>query len=121
MLDAPDNTLVFANFVDFDSSFGHRRDAEGYGKALEDFDARLPEILANVKDGDLVLITADHGNDPTWEGTDHTREKIPVLFFGSNVQNKQLAPMKTFADIGQTIASFMNIELTETGTKADLF
>ena len=74
-----------------------------------------------MKDGDLVLITADHGNDPTWEGTDHTREKIPVLFFGSNVPNKQLAPMQTFADIGQTIASFMNIEPTETGTKADLF
>jgi phosphopentomutase len=113
--------LVFANFVDFDSSFGHRRDVEGYGKALEYFDSRLPEILANVKDGDLVLITADHGNDPTWEGTDHTREKIPVLFFGSDVQNKELTPMKTFADIGQTIASFMNIEPTETGTKADLF
>jgi phosphopentomutase len=114
-------TLVFANFVDFDSSFGHRRDVEGYGKALEHFDSRLPEILAHIKEDDLVLITADHGNDPTWEGTDHTREKIPVLFFGGKVANKQLAPMKTFADLGQTIATYMNIEPTETGTKVDLF
>ena len=121
ILDAPDNTLVFANFVDFDSSFGHRRDVEGYGKALEHFDSRLPEILELFQAEDLVLITADHGNDPSWEGTDHTREKVPVLFFGGNVKNKELAPMQTFADMGQTIASFMNIEPTETGTKADLF
>jgi len=121
ILDAPDSTLVFANFVDFDSSFGHRRDVEGYGKALEHFDSRLPEILELFQAEDLILITADHGNDPTWEGTDHTREKVPVLFFGGNVKNKQLAPMQTFADMGQTIASFMNIEPTETGTKADLF
>ena len=121
ILDAPDNTLVFANFVDFDSSFGHRRDVEGYGKALEHFDSRLPEILELFQAEDLVLITADHGNDPTWEGTDHTREKVPVLFFGGNVKNRELAPMRTFADMGQTIASFMNIEPTETGTKADLF
>ncbi|MBO5403875.1 MAG: phosphopentomutase [Phascolarctobacterium sp.] len=119
--DAPDNTLVFANFVDFDSSFGHRRDVEGYGKALEHFDSRLPEILELFQAEDLILITADHGNDPTWEGTDHTREKVPVLFFGGNVKDKELAPMQTFADMGQTIASFMNIEPTETGTKADLF
>ena len=113
-------TLWFANFVDFDSSF------------VIDVTLKVTEKrwnisiiacrnLANVKDGDLVLVTADHGNDPTWEGSDHTREKIPVLFFGSDVQNKELAPMKTFADIGQTIASFMNIEPTETGTKAYLF
>lgn len=121
MVDAPANSLVFANFVDFDSSYGHRRDVEGYGKALEHFDQRLPEFLACVKEDDLVLITADHGNDPTWEGTDHTREKIPVLFFGSKVANKQLTPMKTFADIGQTIAAYLQIEPTITGTKADLF
>ena len=94
---------------------------EGYGKALEHFDSRLPEILELFQAEDLVLITADHGNDPTWEGTDHTREKVPVLFFGGNVKNKELAPMRIFADMGQTIASFMKIEPTETGTKADLF
>jgi len=121
MLDAPKDTLVFANLVDFDSSYGHRRDVEGYGKALEHFDSRLSELLACVKEDDLVLITADHGNDPTWEGTDHTREKVPVLFVGSMVKNKELIPMTTFADMGQTIASFMGIEPTETGTKADLF
>ena len=121
ILDAPSNTLVFANFVDFDSSFGHRRDPEGYGKALEYFDSRLPELLACVQEDDLVLITADHGNDPTWEGTDHTREKIPVLFSGSRVASKQLAPMSTFADIGQTIAAYMQVEPTLTGTKANLF
>lgn len=121
ILDAPSNTLVFANFVDFDSSFGHRRDPEGYGKALEYFDSRLPELLALVQEEDLVLITADHGNDPTWEGTDHTREKIPVLFSGSRVASKQLTPMSTFADIGQTIAAYMQVEPTLTGTKANLF
>lgn len=121
MVDAPDKTLVFANFVDFDSSYGHRRDPEGYGKALEYFDSRLPELLSLVKEDDLVLITADHGNDPTWEGTDHTREKIPVLFHGSRVANKQLAPMETFADIGQTIAAYLQVEPTVTGKKADLF
>lgn len=119
--DAPDNTLIFTNFVDFDSSYGHRRDPKGYGEALEYFDRRLPEILTLVKEDDLVLITADHGNDPTWKGSDHTREKIPVLFFGSRVANKQLPPMQTFADIGQTIAAYMQVEPTVTGTKVDLF
>lgn len=78
--DAPDQTLVFTNFVDFDSSYGHRRDPKGYGEALEYFDSRLPEILSLLKEDDLVLITADHGNDPTWSGTDHTRERTPILF-----------------------------------------
>lgn len=119
--EAPDNSIVFTNFVDFDSSFGHRRDVKGYGEALEKFDQRLPEILALLKKDDLLLVTADHGNDPTWSGTDHTREKIPVLFYGSKVVSKELTPMKTFADIGQTIADYMKIEAAETGVKADLF
>lgn len=78
--EAPDNSLVFVNFVDFDSSFGHRRDVEGYGEGLEYFDDRLPELLRLLKQDDLLLVTADHGCDPTWSGSDHTREKIPVLF-----------------------------------------
>ncbi|MDO4179494.1 MAG: phosphopentomutase [Phascolarctobacterium sp.] len=119
--DAPDNTIVFTNFVDFDSSYGHRRDIQGYGDALEYFDGRLPEILSLLKEDDLCLITADHGNDPSWTGTDHTREKIPVLFFGAGVKKQELKPMSTFADIGATIASFMGIEPTFTGTKVDLF
>ena len=119
--DAPDNTIVFTNFVDFDSSYGHRRDIQGYGEALEYFDSRLPEITALLRPDDLLLMTADHGNDPSWSGTDHTREKIPVLFSGAGIDCKQLAPMQTFADIGQTIADYMKIEPTLTGTKADLF
>lgn len=116
--DAPDNTIVFTNFVDFDSSFGHRRDVQGYGEALEFFDSRLPEITALLKSDDLLLITADHGNDPSWTGTDHTREKIPVLFSGADVKKAQLKPMATFADIGRTIADYMGIEPTFTGMPA---
>lgn len=118
--DAPDNTLVFTNFVDFDSSYGHRRNPLGYAEALEYFDQRLPEMLRLFKTDDLGLITADHGNDPTWSGSDHTREKIPVLFFGGKVVKKQLAPMETFADIGQTIAAYLGTEPAETGTKAEI-
>ena len=116
--DAPDNTIVFTNFVDFDSSFGHRRDIKGYGEALEYFDSRLLEITALLKSDDLLLITADHGNDPAWTGTDHTREKIPVLFSGADVKLAQLEPMATFADIGRTIADYMGIEATFTGLPA---
>ena len=116
--DAPDNSIVWTNFVDFDSSYGHRRDIPGYGNALEYFDSRLPEILALCKPDDLVLLTADHGNDPSWTGTDHTREKIPVLFSGAGLGCGKLQPMTTFADIGATIAAYMGIETTTTGTKA---
>ena len=116
--DAPDNTIVFTNFVDFDSSFGHRRDIQGYGEALEYFDRRLPEITALLKADDLLLITADHGNDPAWSGTDHTREKIPVLFSGADVKVAQLEPMATFADIGRTIADYMGLEPTFAGIPA---
>lgn len=116
--DAPDNSIVWTNFVDFDSSYGHRRDIPGYGNALEYFDSRLPEILALCKPDDLVLLTADHGNDPSWTGTDHTREKIPVLFSGAGLGCGKLQPMETFADIGATIAAYMGIEATTTGTKA---
>ncbi len=119
--EAPDNTLVFTNFVDFDSSYGHRRDVQGYGEALEYFDGRLPEILALFRKDDLGLITADHGNDPVWTGSDHTREKIPVLFFGAGVACRHLPPLETFADIGQTIAAYMGTEQTFSGTAVNLF
>lgn len=118
---APDNSIVFTNFVDFDSSYGHRRNIRGYGEALEYFDKRLPEITSLFKKDDLCLITADHGNDPSWTGTDHTREKIPVLFFGAGLAAKELAPMPTFADIGATIAAYMGIGPAFTGTAARLF
>lgn len=116
--DAPDRSIVFTNFVDFDSSFGHRRDCRGYGEALEYFDKRLPEITGLLKSDDLLLITADHGNDPSWSGTDHTREKIPVLFSGADVKIAQLEPMDSFADIGQTIANYMGIEPIGAGVPA---
>ncbi|EJX02415.1 phosphopentomutase [gut metagenome] len=116
IIDAPDNTLVFTNFVDFDSSYGHRRDTKGYGEALEYFDGRLPEILALLQKDDLVLITADHGNDPTWTGTDHTRERTPILFFGAGVPKKELEPLHTFADLGQTIAQYMGTKAVPTGS-----
>lgn len=116
--DAPDNSIVFTNFVDFDSSYGHRRDIKGYGEALEYFDSRLPEITSLLQSDDLLLITADHGNDPSWSGTDHTREKIPVLVSGADIKMAQLEPMDTFADIGRTIADYMGITPTFTGTGA---
>jgi phosphopentomutase len=116
--DAPERTIVFTNFVDFDSSYGHRRDIKGYGEALEYFDSRLPEITDLLEPDDLLVITADHGNDPSWTGSDHTREHIPVLMVGGDVKKAQLEPMLTFADIGQTIASYMGIEPTFTGTPA---
>lgn len=107
--DAPDNTLVFANFVDFDSSYGHRRDPQGYGEALESVDEKLPQILEMLKEDDLLLVTADHGCDPSWHGSDHTREHVPVLFYGKNIGGGQLRKMETFADIGQTIAKYLGL------------
>ena len=118
--EAPADSLVFTNFVDFDSSYGHRRDIKRYGEALEYFDSRLPEITSLLQPEDLLLITADHGNDPSWTGTDHTREHIPVLFSGAGIACRQLTPMQTFADIGATIAQFMGVEKTFTGTAVKL-
>ncbi len=102
---APDGSLVFVNFVDFDSAYGHRRDVAGYAAALEAFDARLPAFEARLGPGDLALITADHGCDPTWAGTDHTREHVPVLWFGPRVQPRDLGRRRSFADMGQTLAA----------------
>ncbi|WP_028116376.1 phosphopentomutase [Ferrimonas senticii] len=106
---APDNSLVFTNFVDFDSSFGHRRDIAGYAAALEYFDGRLPEIIAKLQADDVVIITADHGCDPTWTGTDHTREHVPVIAFGPKVKAGSLGKRDTFADIGQSLASHLGL------------
>jgi phosphopentomutase len=101
---AADRALVFANFVDFDMLYGHRRDVVGYAAALEAFDRRLPELEARLRPGDLVLATADHGCDPTCPGTDHTREHVPVLFFGLEVPAGPIGKRLSFADMGQTIA-----------------
>ncbi len=109
MKDAPDGSLVFTNFVDFDSSYGHRRDVAGYAHALEQFDARLSELNNQLQPDDLVIIAADHGCDPTFPGSDHTREHIPVLVFGPSIGGKFIGRRDTFADIGQSIAEFLKI------------
>ncbi len=106
---APEGSLVFTNFVDFDSSYGHRRDVIGYAHALEAFDARLPELDALLKPDDLVVIAADHGCDPTFPGTDHTREHIPVLVYGSSIKGHFIGRRETFADIGQSIAQHLQL------------
>ncbi len=111
-----DGGLVMTNFVDFDTNFGHRRDPLGYGKALEDYDAMLPGVFACLKAGDLLVLTADHGNDPTWKGTDHTREQIPVLTFQKDNVPGTIGHRQSFADIGQTIASHLGIAALGAGT-----
>lgn len=110
-----DNSLIFTNFVNFDSDFGHRRNPQGYGEALEYFDRRMPELLELLEEGDLMIFTADHGNDPTWHGTEHTRELIPVLFTGSGAVPGNHGKRETFTDIGATIAKYLNLPGFETG------
>lgn len=106
VLDSQFTGLVFVNLVDFDTLYGHRRDPIGYAKALETFDARLPELLNKLKSDDLLIITADHGNDPTFHGTDHTREYVPLIVYHHNIKiGKSLGIRQTFADVGATIAN----------------
>lgn len=110
-----DRSIIFTNFVDFDSSFGHRRDVAGYAGALEQLDALLPEMLDELGEDDLLIISADHGCDPTWHGTDHTREHIPVLVYGKKVKAGSLGGRETFADIGQTLASYFDLDPMDYG------
>ena len=112
---APDFSLVFTNFVDFDMAWGHRRDVEGYAKGLEYFDSRLPELVAQMKEGDIAFITADHGCDPTYKGTDHTREHVPVIMFGPGVKPQFIGGRDTYADLGQTIADYFGLEKLKFG------
>ena len=105
---APNGSLTFTNFVDFDSMYGHRRNVEGYANALVEFDKRLPEFEASMKPGDIAIIAADHGCDPTMPGSDHTREHIPVLAFGPGIASKFIGRRDTFADIGQSIAEYLD-------------
>jgi phosphopentomutase len=106
---AGDGALVFANYVDFDTLYGHRRDVAGYAAALEAFDARVPELLSVLKDGDLMLFVADHGNDPTWRGTDHTREHVPIVGLRQGQAGKAIG-RRGFADIGETIAAHLGLK-----------
>jgi phosphopentomutase len=109
--------LSFLNLVDFDALFGHRRDPIGYGKALEEYDARMPEVLEKLTSGDLLIITADHGNDPVHPGTDHTREYVPLIVYEKDAKQVfDLGIRSTFADIGATIADNFNVEMPEFGT-----
>jgi phosphopentomutase len=107
---APDGALVFANFVEFDEAFGHRRNVPGYAAALEAFDARLPEMIARLRDDDLLILTADHGNDPTWRGTDHTREQVPILVFSPGLSPGEIGIRQTFADIGESAARWLGLD-----------
>lgn len=104
------NSLIFINLVDFDVYFGHRNDVKGFAQALKEFDDFLPELLDNLHSTDRVIFTADHGNDPTTPSTDHSREYVPVLYFGKNKIAKDLGVRKTFADVGKTAADFFNIK-----------
>ncbi|VVC76813.1 Phosphopentomutase [Aquicella siphonis] len=113
---APDRSITFVNLVDFDMVFGHRRDITGYAKALEDFDSWLPAFEQILKPGDMAVITADHGCDPTWNGSDHTRENVPVIAFGPAIKPGPIGKRKTFADIGQTIAAHLGLPALEYGT-----
>ncbi|KTD49773.1 phosphopentomutase [Legionella rubrilucens] len=110
MKSAPAGSLVFTNFVDFDSSYGHRRDTAGYAHALEQFDARLPQLQALLNDDDVIVIAADHGCDPTFPGSDHTREHIPVLLFGPKTPSCFIGRRDSFADVGQSLARYLDIE-----------
>ena len=114
--DAPDFSLVFTNFVDFDMVWGHRRDIKGYAEGLMYFDSRLPELAAQLQADDVVFITADHGCDPTYKGTDHTREHVPVIMFGPKVKPQFIGGRATYADIGQTVAAFFGLPKLAYGT-----
>ena len=113
--DAGDGDLVFANFVDFDMLFGHRRDVAGYAAALEAFDRRLPELFSRLERGDLLILTADHGCDPTWTGSDHTRERIPILGLAPGFAGGDVGLRASFADIGETVAEHLGLSAGQHG------
>jgi phosphopentomutase len=106
---ARDGDYVMTNFVDFDQEYGHRRDIPGYAQALEAFDRRLPELIARLRPDDLLLLTADHGNDPSWVGTDHTREQTPILCFSPTLSAGTVGLRRTFADIGESAAHWLGL------------
>ena len=109
MQTAPDGSLIFVNFVDFDTLYGHRRDVAGYAHALETFDARLPELMGALRPGDLALLTADHGCDPSFPGSDHTREFVPILAFGPGIAPQDIGLRGSFADMGQSLAAHLGL------------
>ena len=109
--------LIFTNLVDFDSQYGHRRDPIGYGRAIEEFDKRMPELLAAMKPEDVLFLCADHGNDPIHSGWDHTREHVPVVILGEEIKRGvDLGVRNSFADIGATVCEMLGAEKTSVGT-----
>jgi phosphopentomutase len=113
---APENSLIFTNLVNFDQDFGHRRDAVGYAKELEALDARIPELYQAMSADDLLFLTADHGCDPTWPGSEHTREYVPIIAYHHQIEAIELGNRKTFADLGQTIAELFRVDAMDYGT-----
>ena len=111
-----DGGLLVTNFVDFDTAYGHRRDVAGYAAALEAFDRRLPALIGRLRPDDLLILTADHGCDPTWHGTDHTREQVPILAIGAEIGHGSIGRRSTFADIAATCAAFLGLAWTGAGT-----
>ena len=111
-----EGAMIMTNFVEFDSEFGHRRDVPGYANALEEFDKRIPELISRMRPDDLLLLTADHGNDPTAPGTDHTREQVPILMFSPSLKPHTVGIRHSFADIGQSVSKWLGIEQGEHGT-----
>lgn len=120
VLDQDFTGLVFANLVDFDMLYGHRNDPQGYARALEEFDARLPEILSKLREEDLLIITADHGCDPCHPGTDHTREYVPLLVYGAVIKPVDLGVRSTFADVGQSVADYLGVPASHLAGKSFL-
>lgn len=116
MDDARDGDLVFTNFVDFDMLYGHRRDVPGYAHALEAFDRRLPEAVAKMRPDDVMILTADHGCDPTWAGTDHTRERVPVLVLAQGLAGDSIGVRPSFVDVGESLAAWLGIAPGPHGT-----
>ena len=107
---ADDGAFIMVNFVDFDQEYGHRRDVPGYANALMQLDNRLPELIAKLRPDDLLLLTADHGNDPTWRGTDHTREQVPILVFSPALSPGEIGLRRTLADIGESVAHWLGLD-----------
>ena len=116
MMEKDMNGLIFVNLVDFDSVYGHRRDVAGYAKGLEEFDAALPQIMARMGEDDVLMMTADHGCDPTYRGTDHTREMVPLLCWGRGVKSQALGTRDTYGDIAATILERFDLKNTLCGT-----
>ncbi|MCP5052839.1 MAG: hypothetical protein GY940_37065 [bacterium] len=106
--------LIFVNLVDFDMLYGHRNDAKGYGQSLEEFDPQLGQLLPQLQEDDLLIITADHGCDPTYPGTDHTREYVPLLVYSKKLKPGDLGTRKTFADIGTTLLELFGVRIPHT-------